>query len=431
VSRRAPLVLLALSCLVWGGLPAGGQAVDTSRRQALEADITRYQQQLDARQAEIDRITKELGDTAADLKAKVAERDRVSQELNDLRAQQATLQDELASLEQQRDQTEARIDDLNGRLDALKDRIRALLLNLYKQRATRFASTLARSQTFHDFQVDQHYLSLLADQDVAVVTQLDTLLADLRTAQQQLAEELAALQAKQQELEANASAREARRAELESVIQDLEATRKGQLAQKQSLLEEQNKLNQQLGNLNQQLEAEINRLRQAEAEARSAAERYAQDREQQLRYQQQADQARARLDALTAPTPLSTGFIMPLEQGTIVSRFGEGNNSYIAIRASVGNAAVRAAQAGKVVAITYLGANFGYMAAVQHGGGLTTVYTNLRKPVVEVFDTVEQGTVLGYLGGGTLSDDLLPFYARSETASGKSVFVDPTPLLGQ
>lgn len=422
------LLLLAIAVLFG---PAHGQAVDTSKRQALEADIARYQQQVDARNAEIDAIEQDLGDTAAELKAKVAERDRVSQALADLRAQQAVLQDERDALSAKRDATEARIDDLNGRLDALKERVRSLLVNLYKQRATRFASALARSGSFHDFQVNQYYLSLLAKQDVAVVTQLDALLADLKAAQAQLAQELAALQAKQQELADNAAARQKRQDELAGVIQELEATRKGQLAQKQSLLEEQNSLNQKLGDLNQQLNAEIERLRKAEAEARAAAARYAQDREQQLRYQQQADQARARLDALTAPSASGSGFIMPLDQGRIVSRFGEGNNSYIAIRADVANAAVRAAQAGKVVAITYLGANFGYMVAVQHGDGLTTVYTNLRKPVVEVFDTVPQGAVLGYLGGGTLSSDVLPFYARSQTASGKSVFVDPAPLLGQ
>ncbi|MEJ2287329.1 MAG: peptidoglycan DD-metalloendopeptidase family protein, partial [Deinococcales bacterium] len=261
--------------------------------------------------------------------------------------------------------------------------------------------------------------------------QLDSVLAQLKTAQSQLADQMAALKAKQDEIAQNARDREAKRKQLEAVIADLQKTKQGQLAQQQALLQEQNQIESNLQNLNQQLDAEVARLKKQEEAARAAAASYARDRAKQLKYQQQADAARAKLDALTAPSkPLPTGFVLPLDHGKIVSRFGEGNNSYIAIKAAVPNAAVRSVQDGKVVAISYLGANFGYMVAVQHGGGLTTVYTNLRTPVVKLYDDVKQGQVLGYLGGGTLSNDLLPFYARTDTG-GKSAFIDPAPLFGK
>jgi len=410
---------------------ARAQAVDTSKKQAIEQNIEQAQKQLAARTQEIQNITKALGTTAAEMQAKVRQRDAVNKQLSDLRAQQAQLQDELDALNAKRKDTEARIKDLNDQLGALKARIGAMLVNVYQQRMQRLANTLARSHTLHQFQVNNYYLSLLAKQDVDLVDQLDSVVAQLQQAQSQLASEMAALKTKQDALAQNTSDQEAKRRQLQAVINDLQKTKDGQLAQKQALLQEQNQIEADLQDLNQQLAAEVAKLKKQEADARAAAARYARNRDKQLQYQQQADQARARLDALTAPQkPLPTGFVLPLEHGKIVSRFGEGNNSYIAIQAAVPNAAVHSVQRGKVVAISYLGANFGYMVAVQHGGGLTTVYTNLRRPVVQLYDTVAQGQVLGYLGGGTLSNDLLPFYARTDTG-GTSAFIDPAPLFGK
>ncbi|MEJ2358826.1 MAG: peptidoglycan DD-metalloendopeptidase family protein [Deinococcales bacterium] len=426
---RSLLALTLLGALLvgWGQ----GQAVDSSTKKSLESDIQQAQQQLQARKKEIQDITQKLGDTAQQLQAKIRQRDAVNKELSDLQAQQAKLQDQLSALEKKRAATEAKINDLNTKLDALKQRVKALLLNLYQQRVERYANSLARSRTLHQFQVNSYYLSLLSKQDVDVINQLDSVLAQLKTAQSQLADQMAALKAKQDEIAQNARDREAKRKQLEAVIADLQKTKQGQLAQQQALLQEQNQIESNLQNLNQQLDAEVARLKKQEEAARAAAASYARDRAKQLKYQQQADAARAKLDALTAPSkPLPTGFVLPLDHGKIVSRFGEGNNSYIAIKAAVPNAAVRSVQDGKVVAISYLGANFGYMVAVQHGGGLTTVYTNLRTPVVKLYDDVKQGQVLGYLGGGTLSNDLLPFYARTDTG-GKSAFIDPAPLFGK
>ena len=428
--KRA-LLLVMLVGTVLGPVPVRAQAVDSSKKQTLESDIQQAQSQLDARKQEIQDITARLGATAQELQAKIRQRDAVNKELSDLRAQQAKLQQQLGTLQDQRAQTEAKVADLSKQLDALKERVKALLLNLYQERVARYANSLAKSRSLHQFQVNNYYLSLLSKQDVDVINRLDTVLGQLKDAQSRLAEQMAALKAKQAEIEKNAADREAKRKQLEAVIADLQKTKEGQLAQKQALLQEQNQIATNLQDLNQQLDAEIAHLKKQEQEARAAAASYARDRAKQLKYQQQADAARARLDALTAPSkPLPTGFVLPLEKGKIVSRFGEGNNSYIAIKAAVPNAAVRSVQAGKVVAISYLGANFGYMVAVQHGGGLTTVYTNLRAPVVKLYDGVDQGQVLGYLGGGTLSNDLLPFYARTDKG-GTSAFIDPAPLFGK
>src|SRR5690606_28832341 len=111
--------------------------------------------------------------------------------------------------------------------------------------------------------------------------------------------------------------------------------------------------------------------------------------------------------------PLTTGFVRPFDGAKLISRFGEGNNSYLGIQAPVINAAVRAVQTGRVTAITYWGANLGYMVALQHAGDMVSIYVNLRQPLVEMDATVAQGSVSGYLGGGTLTrPDVLQVYAR-------------------
>ncbi|MEJ2287400.1 MAG: hypothetical protein P8Y02_01945, partial [Deinococcales bacterium] len=195
---RSLLALTLLGALLvgWGQ----GQAVDSSTKKSLESDIQQAQQQLQARKKEIQDITQKLGDTAQQLQAKIRQRDAVNKELSDLQAQQAKLQDQLSALEKKRAATEAKINDLNTKLDALKQRVKALLLNLYQQRDERYANSQARSRTLHQFQVNSDYLSLLSKQDVDVINQLDSVLAQLKTAQSQLADQMAALKAKQDEI---------------------------------------------------------------------------------------------------------------------------------------------------------------------------------------------------------------------------------------
>lgn len=424
---RALALALALT-LTWG---AAQIDLTSPERQALERDIRQFQDLLDQRAAELQQIEAELGRTAEALQDRIAERDRVSAELADRRREREQIVAQIAGLEAERAATETRIADLQDRLAQLESRVQELLVNLYKQRGRRLGAGLSGSDSFFELRVRNHYLGLLAEQDAAVIRELDRLLTDLALERQRLADQVAALQAAEQDLATAEQELAATRERLDRIVAELDATREGQLAQRAALLEEQTRIESSLGDLSTQLDAELARLRDQEAAARAEAERYAQDRERRLAAEREADRARSRIDALTEPlAPLSTGFIRPVDDGRLVSRFGEGNNSYLAIQAPVPNAAVRAVQTGRVAALTYLGANFGYMVALQHDQDLLSIYVNLRQPLVELFDTVDQGTVLGYLGGGTLApNDILQFYARRESAAG-SPFVDPAPLLG-
>ncbi len=406
-------------------------SLTSPERQALEQDIARYQDLLAERQLQLVEIQKALGQTSGQLEQRIAERDKVSEQLAAKRREREQLVARIGALEAERTATEAQVAALDERLAAMAERIQDLLLSHYKQKGRDVTSSLATSKTFHELRVRNHYLGLLAEQDADVVNELDAVLEERKAAKAQLDAQLLELQAAEAELTRTEAELAAARQRLEQVLSELNATRAGQLIQQQNLLEEQTRLEGSLGDVNRQLEQEIARLRAEEAAARAAAAQYAQDREKQLELQRQADAARSRADALTAPlAPLTTGFTRPFDGAKLISRFGEGNNSYLGIQAPANNSAVRAVQAGRVSAVTYLGANFGYMVGVQHAGGLTSVYVNLRQPLVDLFDDVQQGAVLGYLGGGTLTPpDVLQFYAQRATGS-NSPFIDPAPLLG-
>ncbi len=412
--------------------PALAQVQLTSTElQALERDLKSYENLLQERNNELEEIKSALGQTESQLQKRIAERDSVSNDLAAKRRERESLIVRMADLDAQREATEVRIAELDERLAQIADRVQDLLLSQYKQRGRRLAASLGASQSFHDLRVRNHYLGLLAEQDADVINELDGVVAEQRSAKAQLETQLAELSAAAAELERAEADLEAAAKRLEQIVAELNATQAGQLIQQQSLLEEQNRIERSLGDLDRQRTNEIARLRAEEERARAAAAQFAQDRDRQLELQRQADAARSRADELAAPlAPLTTGFVRPFDGAKLISRFGEGNNSYLGIQAPVSNAAVRAVQTGRVTAITYLGANLGYMVALQHAGDMVSIYVNLRQPLVEMYATVAQGSVIGYLGGGTLTrPDVLQFYARRE-ASGGSPFIDAAPLLG-
>lgn len=425
--RVLPTLLLLLTLFT-------GQAqiqLESPERQALEQDLQRYQQLLQDRGNELKNIESALGATAASLQQRLRERDAVSAQLADKRQERQQLVGQIAQLGLERAATEERITDLEASMGQLQLRVQDLLVSLYKQRGRRTAAGLTDSGSFHDLRVRNHYLGLLSQQDADVIRQIDGTLTSLDNEKQRLAQQLAQLEQAEADLVQAEAELQASAQRLAQVIAELDATQAGQMIQQQALLEEQTRIERSIGNVNVQLEQEIARLREEERKARQAAAQYAQDRDRQLELQRQADQARARADALSAPlAPTESGFVRPFEPANLISRFGEGNNSYLGIRAPAANSAVRAVQSGRVAAITYLGANLGYMLALQHDAGLMTIYVNLRQPLVEQLDAVQQGEVIGYLGGGTLTrNDVLQFYAQRSGAAGNA-FIDPAPLLG-
>lgn len=420
--RAVLAVLLVLFSVAFG----------QSLQETLEREIRQYEALQAERDAELQQIQTELGATASQLEQQIAERDRVSQQLAQRRNERAALLREMENTEAEKRATEARIDVHLAELDDMAERVESLLLSLYYQRGSGYGQAQAsNAKTFQEFRVKNYYLGLLAEQDATVITELEGTLQALSAEQDLLANQLARLADQDRELANVENALAADERQLNSIIADLDATRAGQLAQQAALVQEQQRIERSLGDLDQQLAAEKERLRAEEAAARRAAEQFQQDRDKQLAAQRDADLAAARLDQLNQQIlPGSGDYIKPVPGATLISRFGERNNSYLGIRASERNAPVLAIENGRIAALTYLGANFGYMVAVQHANDLVSIYVNLRQPVVEMLDMVERGQIIGYLGGGTLTQaDVLQLYAR-RGSSGDTPFIDPAPLFG-
>ncbi|HEX7003889.1 MAG TPA: peptidoglycan DD-metalloendopeptidase family protein [Trueperaceae bacterium] len=428
-ASRARAIVIALLCLLLLN-PAPAQfELDTSRREALEAEIADYQELLEAREAEASAIEEALSQTSSNLQARIAERDEVSSQLAGLRSRHEALREEIRLLNEQLANTQERINGLLEDLEILKARISALLVNLYQQRAGRFAGILSQAESFHDLQVKNVYLSLLSQRDNQVVENLGATLDQLSLAQQQLRDQLATKEAAEAELVANEERLEEAEARLASIIAELESTRAGQMAQRQSLIEAQEEIEETLANLDQQLDDEIERLRAEEARLRrEAAEAFLDERSRLL---EQADELRQRRENLEMPlTAAPSGYVYPLAGHSILSEYGEDNNSYMALRAPVPNAAVVAVADGVVRGVAFLSANDGYMVSVAHSDRLSTVYTNLRPPIVQVGDRVTKGEVIGNLGGSTLvAPDVLKLWVQV-TENGRSAFVDPAVALG-
>jgi septal ring factor EnvC (AmiA/AmiB activator) len=412
-------------------LPFGAAQIDTSLRDRLAQQADQYQDLLSEREAEIARIEERLGATRAQLEARIAERDRVSARIAELAEEERALNRRIAELEDEIAATEARIAQEEADLDALRGRIRALLVNLHRQRAGSAVNALAGAESLHDLRVKNAYLNLLSRQDVELVAEVDAQLAALTELRGRLSGQVAELAATRDDLAATRATLETTRAELQSIIAELNATEEGQQAQRAALLRAQQDLEAELADTEARLEAEIARLREEERRLRERAQDFVDDRARREALEAEADRTRERILALASPQePNEAGFVGPLEGGRLLSRYGEGNNSFVALRAQRPGAAVYAVQGGVAIAAQSIGANDGWMVAIRHDRELATVYTNLREPPVEVGERVQRGQVIGYLGGGTLPPpDVLRLYARLNR-DGREAFVDPMPLLG-
>lgn len=424
----AGLLLAALLALV--ALPVVAQ-VDTSVRDALEREASAYEDLLEERRAEIARLEAALGETRAELEATIAERDRVSARIADLAAQEAALESSVEALEIERRATEDAVAREEANLEALRGRIRALLVNLHRQRTGRAVNALAGAESLHDLRVKNVYLNLLSRQDVDLVADVDAQLATLAALRDDLDRQLTELATARDELTATRVEQESARSRLNALIAELDATEAGQQAQRADLMRAQQELEEELADIERRLREEIARLEEEERRLRREAARSEEDSDRRARLEEEADRTRERILALTSPQePNDAGFVAPLDRGRLLSTYGEGNNSFVSLRAQAPGAPVYAVQSGVVIAAQSIGANDGWMLAVRHDPELTTVYTNLVEPPFVVGDRVRRGQVIGFLGGGTLPPpDVLRLYARLNTG-GREAFVDPLPILG-
>lgn len=417
----------------------GASAQNPNTRALLEEQIGAYEELLNTRQAELDALAAELSATNVELDAQLAERDRLEAQVLELSEAQAQIRAETAQLEAQQQASAARIARLQTQAEALRSQLQDLLVALHKRRSGRYASALARSESLFELRVKNYYLSRLTDQDVALLETFERTTTELAEARSRRAEQVRALRAQAAKLEANQGALAAAQDELGAVIAALSDTHAGQLAQQQALLQEQGSIEGELTASRGALAAELERLREEAARqaALAAAEREAAAStvpettapEETAAF---ADEA-ARLERLIRglESPQSTGeqdFALPFAEPEVARPYGREGATDVWLRAPQPGSAVRAVRSGVVYRTSVITANSGYTVAIQHGPNLISAYTNLQPPVVAFGDRVEQGQIIGYLGGGIVAADILQL--RIGRPQGLNIiYQDPAALL--
>ena len=418
--KRMFLILLLL-----GALPVGW----AQKQKVLEEQIAAYEKVLAEREEALSTLAAQLSDTNTKLDAQLTERDRLSKKIVALGNRQSRIRSQTARLRAQQRASGRRVARLSAQADGLKGQLQDLLVNLHKRRSGRFVGALTQSDSLFQLRVRNYYLGQLTNQDVALLETFNTTTTALRQARAQRAREVQALTRQSRALQTNAQALQTARANLEGVIAELSQSRSGQLAQREALLQEQNLVEARLTDARGSLAAELERLREAATRQAALAETQP-ERPQDDTFAEEASRLERLIRGLDAPTAVDEkDFAEPFPGATVVRPYGQDGATDVWLRAQQPGTAVRAVRSGVVYRASVITANSGFTVAVRHADGLISAYTNLQVPVVKLGDQVEQGQILGYLGGGIIAADILQLrIGRSEGFD--LVYQDPAPLLG-
>lgn len=427
-------VTLLWATLFFGSLSTAQQ----DSRERLEEQISSFEQILETRRTELGNLEAALSEVNTRLDAQLAERDRLSARIVDLGAQQGVIQNRTQELQRAQRLSAVRIAGLEARTERLKEQLQDLIVNLHKRRGGRNFGALAQTDSLFELRVKNYYLSRLTQQDVTLLETFNQTSTQLNRARSARAARVRNLRVQAQDLAANQSALETTQANLETVITELSLSRAGQLAQRETLLQEQNSIEANLTGTRGELAAELERQReeavqlaaQVEAARQAATEEGTEtDIPADPEFAAQAERLEQIIRSLDSPQQAQGGYALPFDDPVVVRPFGQDGATDIWLRASQPGSAVRAVKSGVVYRASLITANSGYTVALRHGPNLISAYTNLQAPLVEIGDRVEQGEILGYLGGGIIEPDILQL-RLGRIRNFDIIYQDPIPLLG-
>jgi len=397
--KRLPLLLLVLLLAV---SPAWAQSSIDELNQAIkQAEELRQQRLAAAREAEAK--IKQLG---AEVQRKLRELDAIGRDITKLENEKRELTESINGLEDQIASTEKEIAQLEDRLDRLKTRMSKLVEKLYRERAGRYLPLL-RSESFTDLLMRAGWVQYLGASDVELVENLTALVSELKAAKERLERLVEELTRKKAEREARIAALEKKRAQYQQVLADL----KKQKASEEVRVVELNKAAEELEKQTQELAAKL------EAEKKRL--------EEERRRQEAAARSRGQMPTFEVPRELVGRLLFPVPGGRIVAPFGTDNNTWQVIVAGQDYAPVRAAAAGQVYAAAYY-ANYGWTVIILHSDNLLTRYVNLQEPLVSTGDVVEQGQIIGYLGGSPMIPPNEMWFSVLISKGNRLIAVDPS-----
>ncbi|GAC1402633.1 MAG: peptidoglycan DD-metalloendopeptidase family protein [Candidatus Velthaea sp.] len=339
-----------------------------------EAKIQAVQQKLHEKRAKLGEARAKVGTLAEQLQQTNANIGNVRGRIGDLDAQMRSTQRKLAWT---RVQLDAARKTLGRHNDALKRR----LIDAYEHGDLGYIDVLLESRSFGDFVERWNDIRYIIKANQVTIRARRSVEVHVRGIEGSLVGTSAVLASQQAEAEQEHHALDAladqRKALLAAAAQE-KNTVQSQVTQYEEMTAEEEAA----------LEALI-RQKQAEEEARKAAER---------RARQLAGEA-------VAPVTGAPGAVSWPVSGPITSPFGMRNHptlggfrlhAGIDIGASQGTT-IGAAAAGRIIIAQYAG-NCGNMITIDHGGGMATNYCHLSQIFVGVGQDVQRGQAIGAVG---------------------------------
>jgi len=356
--------------------------------QDLDAQIAESRRQQAERARRIETLETEL--TAS------AQRElELVREVGTLNLQLSRLRDRDAELRAESDRLAVTIRDLDGRIAGLarqvergKATVSALVASLHQQASSRYLRLIVRAESLTDLLARGYYLGRIVEADVRLVRELQADIDELAAVRAERQQQAAALDTARAEIRRTAAEIDRQRAQQQAALNTLRRTAAG----RQALLV---------------------RTRQAQVQA---------ERDLTALLRRQAVEQAALREQISRLRP--GRFAAPVTGGRIIAGYGEDASLFQEIRAPVRGAPVRAAEAGYVIGINYNN-NLGFTVEIQHSGNLVTLYANLARPSLRLFQEVARGEVIGHVGGDSVIDADVLWFGVAIERDGRVDFVDP------
>lgn len=386
--RRRILIWILIAGMM---LPTIVTLITVSMRAVSQSDIDRAKQQVKALQQKIAAAEADLKTLQSDQNSLIEQKKLIDDQINLYNEQIDLLEETLADLDKEMETCSSELTglqtSLNEKYDTFKERVRIL----YEDGTTSYLSVLLSADSMEDFLNRAELVSAIFNQDQKLMTEMKNLIAAIEQKQTELQQSQTESLTLKGELEAARQQLLTEQAEAEVLLAGVEDGTVQNLA----LIEEYETLLQQAAAEEERLTKAYEEQKRKEEEARKKAEEEAKKKEQ------------------TSTTPPSTvTFDWPTPGYTwITCSFGPrthpvtkkySNHNGIDIGAYAGSP-IRSTAAGTVIANTY-NSVYGNMIKVDHGNGIVSMYAHMNaRSKLKVGATVEQGTVLGYVGTTGLS----------------------------
>lgn len=374
MARPRPLIVAAVfAALVVGLLPAVAHGLTAGEAQD---ELARTREQLELMRARIAAAEERKSDAAAQVQA-------LDARLGTLEGQLAATDQQVAAVEDQLARTRVRLDRLRAELRTTRVELKTAeerlareqaafeqaVVSLYKTRELTYLDVLVRASSFDDLVGTYRVMH-------DVVGAGDDLLARLDAARAAVEEEQAALTRKQEE-----AARAA--AELEEQRSSLAALRAAQQEQRDAAYA----------------------ARQDKGAALAAVSADLAELERQEDALLAQSQSLAAIINGNSGSGHGTGSMIWPVNGTVTSGFGYRIHPILGKRilhtgidiAAGSGTSIWAADGGKVIYATWV-SGYGNTVAIDHGGGISTLYAHQSSMAVSYGQTVKKGQVVGYVG---------------------------------